>query len=395
METSLLVLAIGWLALLLARGKAAGLPWLAILAVLPWIRPDAVAIGLLAIAAAGFPSRRVGESVWQQCRRALRPLSAVAFGAGSLLVFNRLYFGQWLHQTIVGKQAASVKGHLLQNLEAVFLGRGDAVSIFNPLPTHAFNVLSPLFVAAAAAACWYLLRTTRGDGPLRAARFAVAVVWLLPLAYAFGGVLFSWYFMPSQWVLAAIVARSLLALSSGWRPGVRRLFTTSVAASCVALVLAQWLLAFNWGVREGYFRRGIGLRLRELTKPGDTLMLEPAGFIPYFSGLQTIEEVGLAAPVVTEYRKRYKERWFIQFLQQRHPDWLLERAPMLEHRTLDGYVMAPEEREWFDAHYKMVEQFDYRPEDYYRSSKVLRLLAGKNGSYYLYRYGGGGDWVER
>src|SRR6185312_4860456 len=56
---------------------------------------------------------------------------------------------------------------------------------------------------------------------------------------------------------------------------------------------------------ENGLRRQIGLWLRDHAKtPQDTVMLEPLGYIGYFSGLKMLDYPGLASKEMVEVRKR-------------------------------------------------------------------------------------------
>ena len=42
---------------------------------------------------------------------------------------------------------------------------------------------------------------------------------------------------------------------------------------------------------------------------GDTLFLEPAGYIPFYAGIKTFDEVGLASPEILRFKERDPNDW--------------------------------------------------------------------------------------
>ena len=85
---------------------------------------------------------------------------------------------------------------------------------------------------------------------------------------------------------------------------------------------------------ENGVRREIGLWLGAHARtPHDTVMLEPLGYIGYFSGLKMLDLPGLASKEVVEVRKRlgpYKEN---QVFLELKPDWLVLRPGEIQDRT--------------------------------------------------------------
>ena len=87
---------------------------------------------------------------------------------------------------------------------------------------------------------------------------------------------------------------------------------------------------------ENGLRRQIGLWLRfHARSPHDTVMLEPLGYIGYFSGLKMLDHLGLASKEVVEVRKRlgpYRENQV--FLEPKPADWLVLRPAEIETESL-------------------------------------------------------------
>jgi hypothetical protein len=97
------------------------------------------------------------------------------------------------------------------------------------------------------------------------------------------------------------------------------------------LILEGWLtlqsarqLKLQQAIIENGNRREIGLWLREHASPGDTVLLEPLGYIGYFSGLKTYDVPGLSSREVVELRRRGLGDWGV-IIAELHPEWLVLR----------------------------------------------------------------------
>jgi hypothetical protein len=86
---------------------------------------------------------------------------------------------------------------------------------------------------------------------------------------------------------------------------------------------------------ENGVRREIGLWLcAHARTPHDTVMLEPLGYVGYFSGLKMLDLPGLASKEVVEVRKQlgpYKEN---QVFLELKPDWLVLRLGEIGNKGL-------------------------------------------------------------
>jgi hypothetical protein len=346
-----------------------------------------VALGLIAILAAALSGERSPRAVTAY---------GICLAAGSIawLSFNRLYFGQFLPQTVHGKAIvwlpATSYDVLLGGairLRQVFFGYAMRPGLFAPIATRYLLPLSvPACLVVAGAAILATARPAR-VGAARAATIAlVGIAFVPPVAYALGGAMAPWYFWPSAvagWLVVVIVA---LAAVERLRPRRQWLARLAGAMVIVSLAAGQWLYAASWGTQENLYRAGIGDEIRSLASPRDTLLLEPAGYVPFHAQLWTWDEIGITSPLVTTYRSRFGSRWWIYFVQNVRPTFLLERDHIVAHQTLDGYQLTGDEQAWFDANYSLVRVFRYEP-DRLRPPGLMRFAArlGSAREYYLYR----------
>jgi hypothetical protein len=212
------------------------------------------------------------------------------------------------------------------------------------------------------------------------------VAFAMPVVYALAGALAAWYFWPSAaagWLLASVAVAATIRR----QPITRRRYA-SAAAIVVLVVLAagQWLYAASWSTQENLYRGSMGDAIKALASPGDTLLLEPVGLVPFRAQLWTWDEVGITSPAVTEYRSKHGRRWWMRFVEDHAPTFLLERDHMPAGRTYDGYELSSDERAWLADHYALVRVFTYEP-DRLRSPGLMRFAArlGSARDYFLYR----------
>jgi hypothetical protein len=178
METPLLILVVGLLVLDLRQPLPRACTVL-LIGLLPWIRPDAGAIGLIVLACKALRDRRPN----------LMTASALIAGVSTVFIFNRLYFGQWLNQSIVAKRSYihHAPGRFAHNLGAIFLGLSEQGlgSVFAPLRTKYLLPFEPSFSLVGAVVCLWALRLAWRNSQLRAPLTAlIAVGLLLPIPYA-------------------------------------------------------------------------------------------------------------------------------------------------------------------------------------------------------------------
>ncbi len=123
---------------------------------------------------------------------------------------------------------------------------------------------------------------------------------------------FGWYFvppMPLYFLAVAISPGALLRLCARVLRQERRLTSQRLAAGALACLAVPLV----WHVRsvaadvaraqrlEDEVRRPLGEWLRANTKPTDRIMLEPIGYIGYYSKRRVLDIIGLVSPEVLPY----------------------------------------------------------------------------------------------
>jgi hypothetical protein len=308
METGLVTLA----SLTAIRAYLAGRPGTMALALglLFLLRIDGLLLALVLGMAWGVQRRRTDG---------LRPL-LLAFGlflavALPWVVFATSYFGSPLPASAAAKVAVYARGRegFLPNL---------------PDFRHQFAGGAPqlvLFAAFLVGAAYGWRRHPLLRGPL---------LWLL--AY-YGAMLlsrvpaFPWYFMPPLPLYYACAALGLAGAAKLLRFGALRPTLQNPALAGLALLLLLRLPATTRAIAEAQrledeVRRPLGLWLRENAGPTDRILLEPIGYIGYYSRRPVLDIIGLVSPeVLPSYRKEVPNP-LAHIARTHRPEWMVLRA---------------------------------------------------------------------
>ncbi len=196
------------------------------------------------------------------------------------------------------------------------------------------------------------------------------LLWLLPFLRSwartasfafFGAHVYLTYFpyFPFPWYIPSTTLLALIALSGliDWLISTNRnaSLARNTAVTIVTLLLASngWMLvqvarqveAGQTLVEDGT-RRKIGEWLKDQAAPGDTIFMEPLGYIGFFSNLKTYDWPGMSSREMVETRQLVGSNW-ATILHYLEPDWIVlrpfevERINRLSYRLLtDDYKVA-------------------------------------------------------
>ncbi len=191
--------------------------------------------------------------------------------------------------------------------------------------------------------------------------------------------LFGWYFVPptplyylvamTGWTMA--VARIFPGALSRWRGTGRNAAGAGGRAAGLQIAL---LAAVMGGAASGFIaprvardlRQGqavendlripIGRWLRAQARPSDTMMLEPIGYIGYYSGLRVLDVIGLVSPeVLFAYQPEVASPEHVLWTRFQ-PEWVLLRAG--EWQALTAYEAGLPEASRLTARYAEVRTWD-------------------------------------
>jgi len=348
METAFLVLFLAYA--LWAHLVPTKKPWLhlgAAWAGLMWSRPDSfVYIGLIS---AGFwlfnEPARTGVTRGQMLAQFLRAGLVTAALYLPWLLFAWGYYGTPVPHTITAKSGIgdprTLAGFLQTIIHLPFKAWGSTGSMEG-------TFLPAYYIIGG----WpeYLIQVARGLAAM------CSLLWLVPFlrvetraaSFAFFGAHaylsyypyfpFPWY-LPSTTLLAifclgSLLAQGLAAADRGQPANpighgqLHRFAGIVVLLILAGAAWATWQSARLFAAQQQYVedgnRRKIGEWLRAHAQPGDTVFMEPLGYIGYFSGLKTYDFPGMSSREMVAARQKVGISWtsLITVLQ---PNWLVLR----------------------------------------------------------------------
>jgi len=270
------------------------------------------------------------------------------------VAFATLYFGTPIPHTVIAKWFAYVapsKETLLSQFAAI--GRFLA-----PLDLSAnWERVAPLLatVTITLASVGGLLVRKR---PLLLVLPLFIVLDALTLAVARAG-FFNRYFVPILWSTLVLAG---LGIGAAWdRLAAVSSMGRSLAAFLVAVlgfIAVVMTLAAAREARDGQTYRNdaslkaIGLWLNAHTPADTTVLLEPLGYIGYYSGRRMIDTVGLVAPQVVDLKRSGVSS--TQYPQQLHPDYAVVHCDDATERN----SLAGEPDHAGSERYVLVKAFD-------------------------------------
>lgn len=334
METSLVTLggAYAWLCLSEKRYRA-GYITLAILFLLRW---DSLLLTVLFTIAAIARER---QGFW---REGLLFLAIIL----PWLIFATGRYGSPVPTTMLAK--ATVYGWRFQG-------------VFLPELPHfgAYFAGAPLYTGLSALALIGLARLYKK----RAVTFAAPIVWFGCYWTAFllsKNLLFPWYLVPPLPIYLMLAAIGLEAIEAKIPDKAQsKRLAAAVFGGVGACVMAG---AAFVGCRESQriednLRLPMALWLKQQTQPTDRIMLEPIGYVGYYSGRPVLDVIGLATPYVLSAWRKDNPAPFWTIARQHRPEWCVLRPGEWERiKTVSNQAGHPWEQD-----YSLVKTFAYTP----------------------------------
>jgi hypothetical protein len=306
---------------------------------LMWTRPDSfIYIGLLAV---GFwifnQPARTGGRRGQQLRLFVQAGLLTTALYGPWLAWAWWYYGTPIPHTIVAKAAQSggwsgltrfVHG-IWQMPWFIWQGKTAAEATFLPayyvFPTWPSWIVPFGRVLATVSCLLWLVPRVRLEARVASLAYCLAIGYLSFVPYF----PFPWY-LPATTLLAFVALTGAVAplWSSSWR-GLRWFAQGSVAILLAGALFLTWGAARQARAQQVYIedgnRRVIGEWLHEHAQPGDSVFMEPLGYIGFFSGLKTFDWPGMSSREVTVACRLVGTHWgsLIRYLE---PTWLVLRA---------------------------------------------------------------------
>ncbi len=285
--------------------------------------------------------------LWRERRLPLRALTAYGLLIAPWLIFAAWYYGNPIpvtaaaKATVYGWRADHEPAWLLRYLPRLpevlhrFLGINEPAFRAFLLAPHLADLPRVLFGAPGYA----LITLFAALGLARVVREHWTMFWpplawfmLYWIAFLLSRVLlFPWYLVPPLPVYGALVALGLTAVAR--RIGERwpRSLQTTAAASALGLsaiagAASTLQLAHSAQWPEDRVRIPLGLWLKAHSRPTDRILLEPIGYIGYYSERPVLDIVGLVTPQVLPFYRPENPAPVLNIAEAFRPEWCCVRA---------------------------------------------------------------------
>ncbi|WP_426278280.1 hypothetical protein ACN9MN_02880 [Chryseobacterium sp. S-02] len=280
-------------------------------------------------------------------------------GISIALAFNWLYFGELINNTIVAKKLRYDHDFTFQqNWDYFRLNYGNFWGMLKlPGDFNPFTIIIAVFEIV----CFiFIIRQKEQTERNKFLWMIFIFAWTKQIVFLSQKSLFDWYYWVPQILL--FVPIFIFVLEQKER---RNLWLVSLIIFYILPMLAfQTVHSIATGNGEWNYRRSIGLYLDLYEKDKKQwILLEPAGYIPYFSGLKTIDEVGLVDKQIQEEIKKDKPNYWINTVKKREPKYLLSYKDLFSEK----------DAEYYKTHYKLLKEF--RIKDHLNSqNKILEKI---------------------
>ena len=262
-------------------------------------------------------------------------------GVAVLMSFNWFYFGELVNNTIVAKSVTYAKNMSLALQWKYFLmnygnfwGMLKLPGDFNP-----FTILVLVFEFLA-----FLYIVSKKESKNLFIWIIFLFGWTKQLIFISQRSYFDWYYWVPQILLFAVILVFVLEQKT------YKFWWISLLIIFYILPMAafQTIHSIATGNGEWNYRRSIGLFLKDYEKDKKQyILLEPAGYIPYFSGLKAIDEVGLVDKEIQAEIKKDKANYWKNTVEKRKPKYLLAPKDLFEGK--DG--------SFYQENYQLLKEF--------------------------------------
>ena len=263
------------------------------------------------------------DIIWNKKIRWFYILGGI-LGVAVLMSFNWFYFGELVNNTIVAKSVTYAKNMSLALQWKYFLmnygnfwGMLKLPGDFNP-----FTILVLFFELLA-----FLYIVSKRESKNLFIWIIFLFGWTKQLIFISQRSYFDWYYWVPQILLFAVILVFVLEQKT------YKFWWISLLLIFYILPMAafQTVHSIATGNGEWNYRRSIGLFLKDYEKDKNQyILLEPAGYIPYFSGLKAIDEVGLVDKEIQTEIKKDKANYWKNTVEKRKPKYLLAPKNLFE-----------------------------------------------------------------
>lgn len=307
-----------------------------------WTRLDA-ALFLALFFVADFVIRRKINFVF---------LLAGVLGLSGVVLFNYLYFGELVNHTITAKKIAykdlfvdsSWKHIVLQ--WAYYGGLIKKYSVFTLAVFVGFLVFLGFCL-------FKIFKDKIFTHEQKILMLAITCFAFLKISvFAYFQAYFDWYY----WLPRVFLFTVLIVYLLRFLPLSKKILIPGLAVIFGALYLFQFVQSYAIGYMEDGQRRRIAEEFSAEADPQRSIMLEPAGIIPFQTGFYTYDEVGLVNKKITNEMLKDQDFWWINSVRKFQPDYILT-VKYEVGAPASYYQLKSSDSVYFSSHYEFVKTY--------------------------------------
>ena len=305
-------------------------------------------------------------------------------GVVSVVSFNYLYFGELVNHTITAKKIAYK--NLIQNDSLVhslyqwayYGGLIKKYSIYTFL----------LFIAFLGFLLYCIIRIVK-ERSLLSFKTKVILIAMVSFAllkitlFSYFKAYFDWYYwLPRVFMFVVILYYVLQFL-----PVKQKILIPIAFLATFGLYSFQLLQSYTIGYMEERQRMQIAADIKnDNVGMNQSILLEPAGIIPFYTNLYTYDEVGLVDKRINDEMLKDENFWWINSVNRFRPNYILTIAKK-PGDSGSFYKIKPEDMVTFNQHYKLEKTYPIS-KIHDNAPKILRWIykirpIGKD--YFLYK----------
>lgn len=274
-------------------------------------------------------------------------------GLISIVGFNYLYFGELVNHTITAKKLAYknlIRGNGLQFFLYQWAYYGGLIKKYS-------LVTLLVFLAFLGFLGFCLDRIFKDQSRLqfrtKVILMSMAIFALLKItAFAVLKAYFDWYYWLPRVFLFVIVIYFLLNYVR-WK---KQIYVPAIFVLFFGLYGFQLLQSYAIGYMEETQRVQIAKDIAaHNTDINQSILLEPAGKIPFYTDLYTYDEVGLVNKRINVEMEKDEKYWWMNSVRELKPDYILT----IIKKPGEGsyYLMKDGDMQYFDDHYQFQKMY--------------------------------------
>ena len=274
-------------------------------------------------------------------------------GLVSVIGFNYWYFGEIVNHTITAKKIAYK--NLIQNnsLEFFLYQWAYYGGLFKKYGLFTFLIFFA-FLGFLSFITFKIFKREKEDSPeIKIIVLAVLIFALVKITvFAYFNAYFDWYYWIPRVFMFAILLYYFLEIALIKKKILLPILFLVIGASSVF----QWTQSYTIGYMEERQRMKIAADLvNDKTGLELSILLEPAGIIPFYTKLYTYDEVGLVNKRINEEMVKDEKYWWINSVNRFHPDYILTIGKKPGEAGI--YPIKPNNEADFKANYKLVKTY--------------------------------------